>query len=263
MDVQVSPLAVQLAEVPPLAGVRLGAAEAGIRYRNRTDLVMLELAAAHHRRRRVHQQPLPGGAGRLVSRVAEGRPRAGGGGKCGQRQCLYRSRRAGSLRGHRCRRGRTGRLSGEAGVRRLHRRDRRSAAARQADRRPARAARSVARRRLGRCGARYHDHRHLPKAATRVADRRYGGEDQRHCQGQRHDRARHGDDAVLRCTDAKIPAPALDALLRKGVDGSFNCTTVDSDTSTSDTVLLFATGEAKHPRVPSEGGRGAGGFRPV
>jgi glutamate N-acetyltransferase/amino-acid N-acetyltransferase len=29
---------------------------------------------------------------------------------------------------------------------------------------------------------------------------------------------------------------------------------VDSDTSTSDTVLLFATGATKHPRVPAEGG---------
>jgi glutamate N-acetyltransferase / amino-acid N-acetyltransferase len=28
---------------------------------------------------------------------------------------------------------------------------------------------------------------------------------------------------------------------------------VDSDTSTSDTVLLFATGQAKHPRVPADG----------
>jgi glutamate N-acetyltransferase/amino-acid N-acetyltransferase len=38
------------------------------------------------------------------------------------------------------------------------------------------------------------------------------------------------------------------------VDGSFNRTTVDSDTSTSDTVLVFATGATKHPRVPAEGG---------
>jgi len=30
---------------------------------------------------------------------------------------------------------------------------------------------------------------------------------------------------------------------------------VDSDTSTSDTVMLIATGQAKHPRVPAEGGR--------
>ena len=55
-------------------------------------------------------------------------------------------------------------------------------------------------------------------------------------------------------TDAKIPAAALQALLKKGCDKSFNCVTVDSDTSTSDTVNLFATGVAKHPRVPAEGG---------
>ena len=55
-------------------------------------------------------------------------------------------------------------------------------------------------------------------------------------------------------TDAKVPAGALQSLLKKGCDKSFNCVTVDSDTSTSDTVLLFATGVAKHPRVPAEGG---------
>ncbi len=43
-------------------------------------------------------------------------------------------------------------------------------------------------------------------------------------------------------TDAAIPAPALQAMLAKGVESSFNCITIDSDTSTSDTVLLFATG---------------------
>ena len=55
-------------------------------------------------------------------------------------------------------------------------------------------------------------------------------------------------------TDAKIPAAALQKLLSKGNAKSFNCVTVDSDTSTSDTVLLFATGQARHPRVPAEGG---------
>jgi len=55
-------------------------------------------------------------------------------------------------------------------------------------------------------------------------------------------------------TDAKIPAAALQAMLKRGCDTTFNCVTVDSDTSTSDTVLLFATGQAKHPRVPTEGG---------
>jgi glutamate N-acetyltransferase/amino-acid N-acetyltransferase len=65
------------------------------------------------------------------------------------------------------------------------------------------------------------------------------------------------DMATMLCflaTDAKVPAGALQAILRKGSDRSFNCVTVDSDTSTSDTVLLFATGATKHPRVPAEGG---------
>ncbi len=39
-------------------------------------------------------------------------------------------------------------------------------------------------------------------------------------------------------TDAAIPAPVLQALLRASVERSFNAITVDSDTSTSDTVLL-------------------------
>jgi glutamate N-acetyltransferase/amino-acid N-acetyltransferase len=45
-------------------------------------------------------------------------------------------------------------------------------------------------------------------------------------------------------TDAAIAAPALQAMLAKSVARSFNCITVDSDTSTSDTLLLFATGAA-------------------
>jgi glutamate N-acetyltransferase/amino-acid N-acetyltransferase len=47
-------------------------------------------------------------------------------------------------------------------------------------------------------------------------------------------------------TDAAIAAPALQAMLSKSVRGSFNAITVDSDTSTSDTLLLFATGAAAH-----------------
>jgi glutamate N-acetyltransferase/amino-acid N-acetyltransferase len=45
-------------------------------------------------------------------------------------------------------------------------------------------------------------------------------------------------------TDAAIPAKVLQGLLTKAVNPSFNCITVDGDTSTSDTVLLFATGAA-------------------
>lgn len=45
-------------------------------------------------------------------------------------------------------------------------------------------------------------------------------------------------------TDAKLPADTLQALLKGANNQSFNCLTVDGDTSTSDTVLLFATGQA-------------------
>ncbi len=43
-------------------------------------------------------------------------------------------------------------------------------------------------------------------------------------------------------TDAAMPAKALQGLLSASVAKTFNCITVDGDTSTSDTVLLFATG---------------------
>ena len=43
-------------------------------------------------------------------------------------------------------------------------------------------------------------------------------------------------------TDAAIPAAVLQACLKPAVDRSFNSITVDSDTSTSDSVLVFATG---------------------
>jgi glutamate N-acetyltransferase/amino-acid N-acetyltransferase len=45
-------------------------------------------------------------------------------------------------------------------------------------------------------------------------------------------------------TDAAIDQIALQAMLAAGADKTFNCITIDSDTSTSDTVLAFATGAA-------------------
>ena len=50
-------------------------------------------------------------------------------------------------------------------------------------------------------------------------------------------------------TDARLPSEVLQTLLREAVDKSFNCITVDGDTSTSDTLLLGATGKARHPRI--------------
>ncbi|HEU0148713.1 MAG TPA: bifunctional glutamate N-acetyltransferase/amino-acid acetyltransferase ArgJ [Bradyrhizobium sp.] len=51
-------------------------------------------------------------------------------------------------------------------------------------------------------------------------------------------------------TDAPISAPALQALLKAGVEDSFNAVTIDGDTSTSDTLLAFATGAATDNGAP-------------
>ncbi len=50
-------------------------------------------------------------------------------------------------------------------------------------------------------------------------------------------------------TDAAIAAPVLQALLSAAVKPSFNSITVDSDMSTSDTLMLFATGKAGNAPV--------------
>ncbi len=51
-------------------------------------------------------------------------------------------------------------------------------------------------------------------------------------------------------TDAAITAPVLQTLLSESVRDSFNAITVDSDTSTSDTLMLFATGAARKRGAP-------------
>lgn len=58
-------------------------------------------------------------------------------------------------------------------------------------------------------------------------------------------------------TDAAIDAPVLQALVERAADRSFNCVTVDSDTSTSDTLLCFATGKAGNARITAEADTGA------
>lgn len=49
---------------------------------------------------------------------------------------------------------------------------------------------------------------------------------------------------VYLLTDAAVPRAELRAALAEAVDGTFNCISVDSDTSTSDTVALLASGAA-------------------
>ncbi|UPT88066.1 bifunctional glutamate N-acetyltransferase/amino-acid acetyltransferase ArgJ [Bradyrhizobium barranii subsp. apii] len=51
-------------------------------------------------------------------------------------------------------------------------------------------------------------------------------------------------------TDAPITPAALQALLKSGVEDTFNAVTIDGDTSTSDTLLAFATGAAAEHGAP-------------
>lgn len=255
MDIQISPLAVQLAELPPIAGVRLGAAEAGIRYRNRTDLVMMELAAGTtvagvFTTNRCPGAPvdwchaaLKGGKARAVV-VNAGNANVFTG-RAGREACTATAEAAGALFECPAKQvfvASTG-VIGEvlphdkitAALPALHgslREDNWADAAR---------------------GIMTTDT--FPKAATRVA--RIGETEVRINGIAKGSGMIAPDMATMLCfvaTDAKIPAPVLDRLLRRGVDASFNRTTVDSDTSTSDTVLLFATGAAKHARASGDGG---------
>ena len=61
-------------------------------------------------------------------------------------------------------------------------------------------------------------------------------------------------------TDAAVDATFLQSLLSASNQNSFNCITVDSDTSTSDTVLAFATGKAGNAALASFNDAGADAF---
>jgi glutamate N-acetyltransferase/amino-acid N-acetyltransferase len=63
-------------------------------------------------------------------------------------------------------------------------------------------------------------------------------------------------------TDARLPAGVLRGLLKQASERSFNCTTVDGDTSTSDTLLLAASGAGPaHGRIATAADRRLGDFR--
>jgi glutamate N-acetyltransferase/amino-acid N-acetyltransferase len=263
MDVQVSPLAVAMAELPPLAGVRLGSAAAGIRYQGRTDLVMAELAQGTTVAGVFTRSQCPGApVDWCRTALRSGRARAvvvnaGNAnvftGRAGRDACAATAEAAAALVGCKPREvfiASTG-VIGEvlpherltAALPGLHeslREDGWEDAAR---------------------GIMTTDT--FPKTATRTA--LIGGEEVRISGIAKGSGMIAPDMATMLSfvfTDAKLPAAVLDTLLGKGVERSFNCTTVDSDTSTSDTVLLFATGQTKHPRVPTDApGRVLADFR--
>jgi glutamate N-acetyltransferase / amino-acid N-acetyltransferase len=252
----VSPLAVPLPELPPLAGVRLGAMAVGLRYQGRNDVTSIELAAGTTVAGVFTSNKCPGAPvdwcrGALKGGKARAVVVNAGNanvftGKAGRDACAATAAAAAKLAGCPAKQvfiSSTG-VIGEVlpyqklvdalpTLRETLRDDGWEDAAR---------------------GIMTTDT--FPKAATRTA--RIGDAEVRITGIAKGSGMIAPDMATMLCyvaTDAKVPAGALQSLLKKAVDASFNCTTVDSDTSTSDTVLLFATGQAKHPRVPAEGGR--------
>lgn len=61
-------------------------------------------------------------------------------------------------------------------------------------------------------------------------------------------------------TDVAISRPVLQKMVSVGADKSFNSITVDGDTSTNDTLLVFATGIAKNQTIDNAEGRLARAF---
>ena len=53
-------------------------------------------------------------------------------------------------------------------------------------------------------------------------------------------------------TDAAISQPLLEQLLKQAADASFNCISVDGDTSTNDSFVVIATGAAKNAEITDE-----------
>ncbi len=252
----VSPLAVALPELPPIAGIQLGAMEAGIRYKGRTDLVMATMAAGTTVAGVFTRNLCPGApVDWCRASLAGGRARAlvvnaGNAnvftGKAGADACKATAAIAGKLAGVPAKQvfvASTGVIGEQLPV------DRITAAlptlaGQLSDTGWEAAARGIMTTDT------------FPKASTRVAQI---GDTMVRITGIAKGSGMIAPDmATMLCfiaTDAKIPAHALQRVLKRGVDTSFNCTTVDSDTSTSDTVLLFATGQARHVKVPEDGGK--------
>jgi len=61
-------------------------------------------------------------------------------------------------------------------------------------------------------------------------------------------------------TDAAVSQPALEAMIRYAVSRSFNCITVDGDTSTNDALMLIATGQSGTAEITLDGTAGSADY---
>jgi glutamate N-acetyltransferase/amino-acid N-acetyltransferase len=62
-------------------------------------------------------------------------------------------------------------------------------------------------------------------------------------------------------TDAAVAQPLLEALVKEAADLSFNSITVDGDTSTNDSFIVMATGQAGNPEITVAEGADYAAFR--
>ena len=255
MTSKISPLAQALPELPPLAGVRFGATAAGIRYKGRTDLVMAEFAqgttvAGVFTKNKCPGAPVDWCRLALKRGVARGLVVNAGNanvftGRVGFEASRATAEAAAGLIGAQASDifiASTGVIGETLPVERLTVALPGLHASLDADK-WADAARGIMTTDT------------FPKGVTRVA--KIAGKDVRINGIAKGSGMIAPDMATMLCfiaTDAAIPAAALQKILSREVQSSFNCTTVDSDTSTSDTVLVFATGQAVHPPVPDSGG---------
>jgi glutamate N-acetyltransferase/amino-acid N-acetyltransferase len=242
-----SPLALPLPELPPVAGVRLAVGEAGIRYKGRADVLLVEFPAGASVAGVFTKNLCPGAPVTYCREVLQG----------------------GAARGLVVNAGNANVFNGVAGIRAVE------ATAAAAAKTLGATPETIFLASTGVIGEPLPAHKIVavlgnlkanlredaladaaraimttdtfPKAATRTA--RLGGAEIRVTGIAKGSGMIAPDMATMLSfifTDAAIPAPVLQTMLTKAVDHSFNAITIDSDTSTSDTVLLFATGAARN-----------------
>jgi len=250
----VSPLALPLPVLPPLAGVRLATAEAGIRYKGRTDVLLVELAEGSTV------------AGVFTKNLCPGAP------VTWDREVLG----GGLARGLVVNAGNANVFNGVAGMRAVEATA--EAAAKTlgttpdqiflastgviGEPLPAQKIVAVLDELKRNLKANYFSEAAnailttdtFPKGSTRTA--KIAGVEVRINGIAKGSGMIAPDMATMLCfvfTDAAIPAAAMQVMLAKNVESTFNSITIDSDTSTSDTVLLFATGQAGNPVTEEPG----------
>jgi len=256
----VSPLAPKsLAALPPLAGVRLATIAAGIRYRDRDDVLLAVLAQARRQREFSTVEN-----GQLRSNGAEanlesGQPaRSSPIAKC---QCIHRRRRPGRgapkvpLRS--CRAS----IATQASVRGVDRGDWEPLPSHKITKIMATLS-DAAPQAAGVPQRKHHDDRHVSQNGDCACnDRRSPRDHQWHCQGFRHDRARHGDAPAFVSRTRTFPRLCSRNFFRRAY--GIRSTRLPSTATPRQTILFSSLPRGKVPPsdIAKAGDRRLGDFR--